>query len=104
MKIQAQEKREKEEKKVLEKSNNSKGGGYLDEMDLPPCISDEEGDYGYEDEDEESEQEHAVTQIATAGMEKLLETDKEKESKGTGDLKNIEAGLENLSATTQLYS
>jgi hypothetical protein len=33
-------KKEKEDKKVLEKS--SKTGGYLDEMDLPPCISDDE--------------------------------------------------------------
>ena len=32
---------------------NSKTGGYLDEMDLPPCISDEEGGEWVEEEDEE---------------------------------------------------
>jgi hypothetical protein len=43
-------KKEKEDKKVLEKS--SKTGGYLDEMDLPPCISDdEEGEWEEEVED-----------------------------------------------------
>lgn len=41
-------KKEKEEKKVLEK--NTKTGGYLDEMDLPPCVSDdEEGEWEEEE-------------------------------------------------------
>ena len=43
-------KKEKEEKKVLEKT--TKGGGYLDEMDLPPCISDDEGGEWVEEEEE----------------------------------------------------
>ena len=107
MKIQAQEKREKEEKKVLEKSYNNKGGGYLDEMDLPPCISDDEGDYGYEDDDEEQGQvqvqEKALTQIAAPGVKEKLESDTEKGLKGTGDIKNVDAGLESLSVSSQLY-
>ena len=107
MKIQAQEKREKEEKKVLEKSYNNKGGGYLDEMDLPPCISDDEGDYGYEDDDEQIEQgqvqEKALTQIAAPGVKEKLESDTEKGLEGTGDIENVDAGLENLSVSSQLY-
>ena len=111
MKIQAQEKREKEEKKVLEKSYNNKGGGYLDEMDLPPCISDDEGDYGYEDDDEELEQgqvqvqvqEKALTQIAAPGVKEKLESDTEKGLIGTGDIENVDAGLVNLSVSSQLY-
>jgi hypothetical protein len=44
-------KKEKEDKKVLEKS--SKTGGYLDEMDLPPCVSDDEGGEWEEEEEED---------------------------------------------------
>ena len=52
IKISELQKREKEEKKVLEKT--SKNGGYLDEMDLPPCMSDEdEGGEWIEEEEEE---------------------------------------------------
>ena len=97
-----------EKKKVLEKSYNNKGGGYLDEMDLPPCISDDEGDYGYEDDDEEQGQvqvqEKALTQIAASGVKEKLESDPEKGLKGTGDIENVDAGLVNLSVSIHIFN
>lgn len=94
IKIQEKEKREKEEKKVLEKSNNNKGGGYLDEMDLPPCVSDEEGEYGYEDEEEEVEL-LIDTQRVTA--ESPIEAKTEKEQGGLAGDGNIDKVLEKRS-------
>lgn len=44
-------KKEKEQKKLLD----SKSGGYLDEMDLPPTMSDDEGGEWVEEDEEEGE-------------------------------------------------
>ena len=87
---------------MLEKS---KGGGYLDEMDLPPCVSDDE----YEDEEEEEEltEEVAVKGIVEGGeveVEKGLEAEVEVSvEKGVVERKaEVEAVESNLPALDKL--
>ena len=49
IKLSETKKKEKEQKKLLD----SKSGGYLDEMDLPPTMSDDEGGEWVEEDEEE---------------------------------------------------